>query len=173
MKTKTMRPSLKLGLLAPMALAAAMAAPHAQADILLAQTTLVNGTETTKDSFTTSGAGTVTVNLQSIDWPTQLSALSFSATSSDHLLAYWNGGGNITAGSLSFAVAGAGTYYADIMATAATGGLDLGLYAMNLTFTPSVPLPASGWMLLTGMFVLAGLARVMRPFELMGPAKAA
>ena len=62
------------------------------------------------------------------------------------------------------------------MATA-TGSLDLGLYSMLLTFTPSssptVPLPASGWMLLTGMFVLAGLARAMRrPIELTGTAPA-
>ena len=37
---------------------------------------------------------------------------------------------------------------------------------------PTVPLPSSGWLLLTGMFVLAGLARAVRPLELMGTAAA-
>jgi hypothetical protein len=94
-----------------------------------------------------------------------LSALSFSATSADKVLAYWNGGGSVDSEVTTFDVAGAGTYFAHIMATAG-GVLDLGLYSLMMTFTPSappVPLPASDWMLLTGMFVLAGLARVVRP----------
>ena len=60
------------------------------------------------------------------------------------------------------------------MATAG-GALNLGLYSMMMTFspnTPTVPLPASGWMLLTGMFVLVGLARAARPFDLTGTARA-
>jgi hypothetical protein len=163
--------SLKCGLLAPLALAGIglVAAPHAQADsILLGQTTMVIGTESTVDSFTTSAAGTVTVNLQNLSWPMPLSALSFSATSADQVI--WEGGGAINSEVASFDVGAAGTYFAHIMATA-QGPLNIGLYSLLMTFSPSsspVPLGASGWMLLTGMFALAGLARVARPFELMG-----
>ncbi|HEY6927481.1 MAG TPA: VPLPA-CTERM sorting domain-containing protein [Steroidobacteraceae bacterium] len=171
----TQRTSLKLALVAPLALAALAAAPHARADnILLAQTTLVTGTVSTVDSFTAPSAGTVTVNLQSLNWPASLNALSFSATSSNQVLASWSGTG-LASDVATFDVA-AGTYFTHIIATAG-GMLDMGLYSMMLTFTPSgspppVPLPASGWMLLTGVFVLAGLARAMRPLELAGTAPA-
>ena len=173
--TKITRRLSRLALLAPLALSGVMVAPHAWADnILMAQTTLVAGTVSTVDSFTAPSAGTVTVTLQSLNWPTPLSALSFSATSASSVLASWNGTG-VTSDTATFNV-GAGTYYSHIMATASSAGMDLGLYSMLMTFnpntTPSVPLPASGWMLLTGLFVLAGLARAVRPFELMGTAAA-
>jgi hypothetical protein len=162
------RTSLKLALMAPVALAALAAAPHARADsILLAQTTLVTGSASTVDSFTAPSAGTVTVDLTSINWPAALSSLSFSATSANQVLASWNGTG-VSSDVATFDVA-AGTYFTHILATAG-GSLDVGLYSMLLTFKPSnpVPLPASGWMLLTGLFVLLGLARSMGRFELTG-----
>ncbi len=169
--TKTMRP-LKLGLVAPLALTCLSLAPHARADtVLLAQTTLVSGTNSTVDSFTATQKGTVTVSMKGLDWaPTTLSALSFSATSASDVLASWNGTG-MTSNTLTFDV-GPGTYFAHIMATAG-GALDLGLYSMVMTFNPNVgpppmPLPASGWMLLIGMFALMGLARVIRPVEMTG-----
>jgi hypothetical protein len=167
--TNTVRPCLKLALLAPLALIGLATTPDARADtLLLAQTSLVSGTVATDNTFTAPTAGVVNVNLENLDWPTQLSALSFSASTSNQLLASWNGSGSsITDGTVTFNVS-AGTYFTHVMATAAPGGLDLGLYSMIMTFTPSVPLPASGWMLLTGLFVLAGLARAVRPFELTG-----
>lgn len=173
---KTMR-SFKLGLLAPLALTCLSIAPHARADsVLLAQTTLVNGSESAVDSFTVGSAGTVTVSLQGINWqPTSLQALSFSATSATQVLSSWNGSG-LTSDVATFNVQ-PGTYYAHIMATAG-GSLDLGLYALLMTFSPNgsppppVPLPSSGWMLLTGLFVLAGLVRVMRPLDFVGTARA-
>jgi hypothetical protein len=167
-----MRKVLKLRLLAPLALAGLAVTPHAWADsILLAQTTLVAGTESTVDSFTTPSAGIVSVTLQSLNWPTQLNALSFSATSASQVLASWSGSGTSITGSTTTFDVGAGTYFAHIMATAG-GSLNLGLYSMMMTFSPTVPLPASGWMLLTGMFVLVGLVRAARPFELTGTARA-
>ena len=172
--TTTMRTSLKLGLLAPLTLMGLAAAPHAQADtILLAQTTLVVGTESTVDSFTAPGAGTVTVSLENIQWPQQLSSLSFSATSASQVL-WGTGGSSLNSGGGTFNVSSAGTYFAHIMATA-SGNLNIGLYSLLMTFSPStspVPLPSSGWMLLTGMFILAGLAWSARPFDLMGTAEA-
>ena len=170
----TQRSALKLALVAPLAVAALATAPHAYADtILLAQTTLVNGNVSTVDSFTAPTAGTVTVSLQSLNWPASLNALSFSATSASQVLASWNGTG-LSSNTSTFDVA-AGTYFTHVMASAG-GILDLGLYSMMLTFSPNapaVPLPASGWMLLTGIFVLVGLTRaVRRPFELTGSAPA-
>lgn len=163
---------LKAGLLAPLALVCLSAAPHARADsILLAQATLVNGTVSTVDSFVVPSAGALTVSLKTLKWPTDtpLSALSFAVSSATQVLSSWSGSGGDVA---TFDIA-AGTYYAHIVATAA-GVLNLGLYSLMLTFSPSappVPLPSSDWMLLTGMFVLAGLARVVRPFDLL-PASA-
>ncbi len=174
MMNTTMRASIKLGVLAPLALVGLAAAPHAEADsILMAQTTLVVGSESTVDSFTTAGAGTVHVSLQNLAWPDSLSALSFSATSASEVL-FGTGGSAMSNGIGSFNVSGPGTYFAHIMATAG-GNLDIGLYSLLMTFTPStspVPLPSSGWMLLTGMFALAGLAWAARPFDRMGTAAA-
>jgi hypothetical protein len=169
--TEAMRRPVSLGLLAPLVLIGLAAAPHARANILLAQTTLVNGTESTVDSFTTPGAGSVTVSLQSLNWPTALGALSFSATSANQVLASWSGTGAITGEVTTFDVAAGGTYFAHIMA-AASGTLDLGLYSLEMSFTPtsSVPLLPSDWMLLTGVFALAGIARVVRSFEWKGAA---
>ena len=172
--TTTLHKSLKLALIAPMALACLSVSPHARADsLLLAQTTLVSGSVSTVDSFTAPTAGAVTVTLTDLKWPASLSALSFSATSANHVLASWSASGTSMSGGTATFDVGAGTYFAHIMATAASGFLDMGLYSLSMTFTPSaVPLPAAGWMLLTGMFVLAGLARVVRPVELTGTAAA-
>lgn len=171
---QTRRP-LKLALVAPLALVALAGAPHARADnILLAQTTLVNGSVSTVDSFTAPGAGTVSVSLDSLNWPAPLSSLSFSATSASQVMASWNGTG-LSSNVATFNVTG-GTYFTHILATAG-GSLDVGLYSMLLTFTPSgspppVPLPGSGWLLLTGALVLGGLVRAIRPVELTGTAPA-
>jgi hypothetical protein len=169
--TKTMRMSWKSGVLVPMALTGLAVAPHAWADSvpLLSQTTMVVGTESTTDTFTAPTAGTVTVTLNSFGWAAPLSALSFSASSATQVLASWTGTG-VTSDTATFNVA-PGSYFANIMATA-SGAMDMGLYSLRMTFTPAVPLPSSGWLLLTGMFVLAGLARAVRPLELMGTAEA-
>jgi hypothetical protein len=172
--TKTMRLSLKSGLLVPMALTGLAVAPHAWADsVILAQSTMVVGSESTTDTFTTSGAGTVTLSLSGYSWAAPLSALSFSASSPTQVLASWTGNTPGASDIATFNVGAAGTYFANIMATA-SGSMDIGLYSLKMTFaaTPTVPLPSSGWLLLTGMFVLAGLARAVRPLELMGTAEA-
>jgi hypothetical protein len=60
---------------------------------------------------------------------------------------------------------GAGTYFAHVMASAG-GALDLGLYSLMLTFTPSaVPLPTTGGLLLIGLLVLFGLRRAVGDFS--------
>jgi hypothetical protein len=172
--TKTMRLSLKGGLLVPMALTGLAVAPHAWADtvteLVTPQSTMVSNSETTTENFSVSQAGTVTVTLSGLDWGSTLSSLSFTASSATQVLASWYGTG-VTSDTATFNVE-PGSYFTNIMATAVPGGLDLGLYSLKMTFTPAVPLPSSGWLLLTGMFVVAGLARAVRPLELMGTAEA-
>ena len=137
-------------------------APQAWADtMLLATTNLVAGSSADTFSFEAPSPGTVTVELSNLAWPEPLSALSFSATTATNVLESWSapaaGGAQVE----SFHV-GSGTYFAHVMATA-TGSLDLGLYSLMLTFTPSaVPLSASAWMLLIGVLVLFGLIRTLR-----------
>jgi hypothetical protein len=170
---KATRP-LRLALVAPLAAVALSVAPHAWADsILVQQSTMVNGSESTTDSFTTGSAGTVTVTLTDTGWNAPLSALSFSANSATGVLASFNAVG-LTSDTAQFVVNGAGTYFASIMATAG-GAMDLGLYSLKMTFSPnmpSVPLPSTGWLFLTGLFALVGIARAVRPFESMGTAEA-
>jgi hypothetical protein len=171
---KTMRPTWKNALLAPVALTSLTMAPHAWADtLLIQQSTLVNGSESTSDSFATSGAGTVTVVLTDTGWSSPLKALSFSANSATQTLASFNAVG-LTTDTAQFHIDSAGTYFANIMATAG-GAMGLGLYSLKLSFSPSapsVPLPSAGWLLLTGLFALAGVARAARPLEFMGTAAA-
>jgi hypothetical protein len=171
--TKIMRVSLKGGLLVPMALTGLAVAPHAWADTVMppAQATMVSGTESTTDNFSVSQAGVVTVTVNSFGWGAPLSALSFSASSATQVLASFSANG-VTSDTASFNVT-PGSYFTNVMATA-SGSMELGLYSLQMTFspTPTVPLPSSGWLLLTGMFVLVGLARAVRPLELMGTAEA-
>jgi hypothetical protein len=154
-------------LLAALAFVGLSQAPHALADtMLISDTTLVRGSSSAVFSFDAPTAGMVTATLSNLPWPNSLTALNFAATTSTDVISSWSAldSSNETK-SESFLV-GPGTYFAHIMANASTtGGLNLGLYSLNLTFSPNVvPLPASDWMLLTGVLVLFGLTRVMGLF---------
>jgi hypothetical protein len=159
------RPRAAARSLALTALLCVSAASWAYADeILVAQTNLVTGTASAVDSFTAPAAGTVTVQLSNLAWPTALSSLSFFASSSSQVLASGivpenmgptgPSGGTVVE---SFQVT-PGTYFAHVTG-AATGPLDLGLYSMQVTFAPAVPLPATAGLLACGLLLLAGLGR--------------
>jgi hypothetical protein len=137
---------------------AVMATVAQASTVLIADTTLVTGSESAVFSFDAPGPGTVSVQLTNLDWPQALSSLSFMATTSSHVLSSWSDPGS-TPMSFSFPVIGRGTYFADIMAVAG-GPLDLGVYSFTLDFTPAaspVPLPASGALLLAGLAGIVGL----------------
>jgi len=139
-------------LLALFAVGCLLPAVRSRADTLLvAQTSLISGTESIVDSFTVPSAGTVTVQLSDLPWPQALSSLSFMATSGNQVLSSWS---TLTSAVESFQVA-PGTYFAHVTGTAA-GALDLGLYSMTLTFQPAgtVPLPGSAWLLIIGLLGL-------------------
>jgi hypothetical protein len=154
------------GPLACLALLWVTALPHAQAATMAlgGQTNAVVGSMSELYSFATPGAGTVTVQSWNMSWGSfvkPLSALSFAVTQGSQVFSQWNG-----TATESFTVGEAGTYYAHITGTAASGGLfnNLGAFAFAISFAP-VPLPASEWMLVTGLFVLMGLARVLCAFK--------
>jgi hypothetical protein len=140
--------------------------PAAHADtMLLASTNLVTGSSAATFSFDAPGSGTVTAQISSLPWPVPLSALSFSATTATDTLSSWSTTGAMAAPQVEQFQVGAGTYFAHVMATAG-GSLDLGLYSLLVTFTPSaVPLPAAGGMLLIGLLVLFTLRRTFNPTE--------
>jgi hypothetical protein len=125
--------------------------------VLLSDTTMISGTESADFSFTAPGPGTVSVTLTNIAWPQTLSNLNFLASTPSTVLSSWSTSGSQTG---SFGVSGSGTYFADVQATA-QGPMNLGVYSLELTFSPQapVPLPASSWLLLAGLLTLAGWLR--------------
>jgi hypothetical protein len=137
------------------------------ATVLLADSTMVTGSESASFSFYAPGPGTVSAQISNLDWPVALSSLSFVASTPNQVLASWSDpASQPTQGPalVSFQVGGQGTYYADIMATAG-GPLDLGVYSFALNFTPegsTVPLPAAGWLLLTGILGFIALRRTLQ-----------
>jgi hypothetical protein len=151
-----------VGWLSTLGLVCLVSSPLTRADtMLLATTDLVSGSSAATFSFNAPGNGTVSAQIASVPWPVPLSQLSFDASTATNTLASWSGPATTTPQVESFQV-GAGTYYAHVAATAA-GSLDIGLYSLLLTFTPSaVPLPAAGGLLAIGCLVLFGLLRTMR-----------
>lgn len=137
--------------------AGVLAAPLAQADtMLVSETAYISGTQSNVYSLAAPGAGSITISLTNLEWPERLASLSFAFTTATGVL---QSGG---AGELTFDLAGPGTYYALVTGTA-QGHWDLGLYSLNLSWSPAptapVPLPAGLWLLLSGAGVVFGLAR--------------
>jgi hypothetical protein len=135
-------------------LACLLHSPCSLADtVLINETTLVSGTNSSVEAFTVPTAGTITVQLSNIAWPQALDSLSFVASSASNVLSAWQG-----AGTESFNVA-AGTYYAHVTGTAG-GLLDLGLYSLTVSFRSAVapvPLPSSQALLLWALVMSLGL----------------
>src|SRR5262249_48637676 len=116
---------------------ALFAAPSAHADTLLMdQSTMVSGTFSSVHSFTTTQAGALTLRLENIAWPEQLSALSCNLYGKDVML-----GSLATTGEIHLNLAGPGTFFSHVFAQSG-GALDLGLFSIKVTFAPTVPLPA-------------------------------
>jgi len=144
----------KLTAAAALALGSLLAAA-AHADTMLAESGVIVGTQALQFSFLAPAAGTINMQLTDLAWPVQFSSLDLSATSTNTVLQSMAGPGD-----LSFGISSGGTYYAHLMATA-QGSLDVGAYSLNISYTPLgvVPLPASAWMLLGGLAMLAAALR--------------
>jgi hypothetical protein len=136
-------------------LACLLHSPPGSADtVLINETTLVSGTDSSVEAFTIPTAGTITVQLSNIAWPQALSSLSFVASSASNVLMAWQGAGTET-----FEVSAPGTYYAHVTGTAG-GLLDLGLYSLTVSFRSAVapvPLPSSQALLLWALVMSLGL----------------
>lgn len=161
MRHPLQRVKVKMGQVSALLLCILYATVVRAETVLLSDTTLVSGNESAVFSFNAPGPGTVSVQLTNLDWPQALSSLSFVASTAKDVLASWSdppSQPDLGPQGLSFQVAGRGTYFADVMASAG-GPLDLGVYSFALTFAPAgapVPLPAGGWLLLAGIMTLIG-----------------
>jgi hypothetical protein len=139
------------------AVLSSMASAHA--DTLYSQNVMVTSTSAPNvQSLGTVSSGTVTMSVSDLMWPQALQSLSFSITNNQGVLKSLTG-----PGSLSYLVTGPMTLFADVYAqpNAADGA---GLYHINVSFiaaTPAVPLPAAGWLLLSGMVGLATFKKKM------------
>jgi len=134
--------------LAVVAVAALQALP-AQAMTLdsangLQKSQMVSGSFSTVESFNVTRSGTLTITLENISWPEKLEQLScsiYSETGFMHALT--------NSAQLTFDIAGSGTFYANLSASAA-GLLKLGLFSFKVSFVPAaapVPVPAAAWLL--------------------------
>jgi len=126
--------------------------------MLVSETTLVSGTDSSVASFTLTSAEPITVQLSNIPWPQTLSSLSFMLSSADQVIGSWlTETSTVQTYQLS-----PGTYFAHITGTA-SGSVDLGLYSLSIGTQPAaVPLPAGGALLLGGLVVLMLLGSLLR-----------
>jgi hypothetical protein len=150
---RTARGYRQFTFLALVLLVLALRLPQAVAStVLVSDTSLVSGSESSVYSFVAPGPGTVTVELSNLAWPETLSSLTFTATTANRVLSSWQAPG---AEMESFQVSG-GTYFAHVSATAG-GTLDLGLYSLYCVFTPAsqpVPIPPGAGLLLSALLGL-------------------
>lgn len=133
--------------------------------VLLSDSNLVSGSQSSVFSFEAPGPGTVSVQITNVAWPQTLNSLSFVATTANHVLSSWSMSGapppTSTSQTLFFQVASGGSYFADVAASAG-GPLDLGVYSLSVTFAPAtspVPLPGAAWLLLAGIMALLALSK--------------
>jgi hypothetical protein len=106
---------------------------------------LVLGSSATVTTIQVDAAGTLSFTLTDKLFPIALGALSFAVTDTNTALATMSG-----PGTLSMAVAGPVTLYADVFATA-QGTNNVGLYNLQVSFAPTVPVPAPASGLLLGV----------------------
>ena len=149
---------IRSGLLAAagvLACCAAGARPAAASEVLYSSVGFLQGTQSFSDSFNVASAGTLTVTLGNVGWPQPLASLNMLVSSAGGAL-----GPEMGAGTSSFNVA-AGDVFAQWFGTAMQGGLNAGVYSLEIQFQPNsgtggsvVPLPTSIALLLSGIGLL-------------------
>lgn len=134
--------------------ASALATSAAHASQIFTDSHLIQGTGVVSSvsySFSVSGPGVLTIDLDDLDWTAGLTDLTFTATTSSNVIGQLTG-----AGKASFNLTAGGTIYAYVTGEAtnpSTGpAYGVGLYTLAVGFTPApVPLPASVEMLLAAL----------------------
>jgi hypothetical protein len=149
-------------------LLAVLVAPAAQADsvapasaepgsIMLPELSgLISGRQSIATPIVIPVAGTLTITLSDLAWPEALQSLSFSLTDTHSVLAQL-----VSPGVLTVDISTPGQYFGFVYG-AAQGALNLGLYSVSLSLTPSVPqvpVPAAAWLLLSGCGALFSFRR--------------
>jgi hypothetical protein len=130
----------------------------------------VGSEESTVLSLNTTGAGTVTVNVNDFEWPVALQSLSFSFANDSQVLQAQTQANPQKDFTISYNVGGAGAFFAQISAIAGASQFAafpaIGAYSLDVTFTPqqvtAAPLPPAVWLLVTGLLGLAGVAVARR-----------
>lgn len=117
----------------------------------LRTTQLVWGSSLAVNSLSLPSAGVLTVKLNDIGWTETLDSLSLLVTDQDNLWARQDGSGVLTLN-----IAGPAQLFATVFARSGDG--QVGVYNLQASFSP-VPLPAAGWLLLSGLGALGGLRR--------------
>ncbi len=165
----------RAGVLVCLAVLGAWQAPAAVASMVLMETNVFFDSQSQMVSFVAPSAGTFTAELADLAWPQALSAFSFTASSASQVLTSWTMPTTNQAATYfkTFSVGTAGTYWAQLTGVASPGTYDMGAYGLSISFAPSaVPLPASDWMLLAGLFGLAGFAWTHGPSGFLKGARA-
>jgi len=122
-------------------------------------TMLVTQSHIDLQTLNITGAGTLSVKLTDLKWPDLLGTLSFTVFDATHVLGSYSLDNSLaTSGIGTFNVNTAGTYYASIFATPATGKSG-GLYNAQIYFqtTAPVPLPAAAWLMISGLACFAAV----------------
>lgn len=114
-------------------------------------TQLVWGTSLAVNSLSLPSAGIVSIKLTDIQWTETLDSLSLLITDLDNLWTRHDGSGN-----LLINVSGPTQLFAAVFARSQSG--EVGVYNLQASFSP-VPLPAAGWLLLSGLGALGVLRR--------------
>ena len=123
----------------------------------------LQGTQSFSDSFTVSSPGSLTVTLGNVGWPQPLSTLTLLLSSSSGALGSTLNASTVMSATETFNVM-AGNLTANWFGQAAAGGLNAGVYSVNIQFqaTPTVPLPTSIGLFLSGLALLAWQRREKR-----------
>jgi hypothetical protein len=146
-----------------LAVAGVMAGPVANADtILVKDSPLLYGSQTVAYSMKVTGAGSLAVALDDLNFPTALADLSFALATSGGVLQTLTGEGDA-----QFDVDSAGTYWA-IVSGRGLGKFGIGQLSLSVVFSPftdpgsgptPVPLPGALALLLAGLAGTFGVAR--------------
>jgi len=135
-------------------LAAVLANNRSDAEMLVSKNVMVTlPSAPTVETLALASAGTLTVTVFDIGVPQLLQSLSFAITDTNSVLQKLT-----NAGTLTYSVTGPMTLFANVYAVPDSSA-GTGVYHINVSFAPTVPLPAAGWLLFSGLTGLTAFRR--------------